>query len=104
MSRGAREGAREQLDEKTVRASSLVRAGSWSKSSSLSSHLGGGEMKADEKGTMGDNIRGEGGGEDFLRYFNGNVWVLMAVLDERPFSALHLQSTILITCLPRRVR
>jgi hypothetical protein len=30
-------------------------------------------MKADEKGTIGDNIRGEGGGEDFLRYFNGKV-------------------------------
>ena len=58
-------------------ASSLVRAGSWSKSSSLSSHLGGGDMK----GAMGDNIRGEGGGEDFLRYFNGKVKVLMTVSD-----------------------
>jgi hypothetical protein len=87
-SRGAREGAREQLDEKTVRASSLVSAGS--KSSSLSSHLGGGEMKADEKGTMGDNIRGEGGGEDFLRYFNGTVWVLMGVVGEREhYEILH---------------
>ncbi|KAH9984838.1 hypothetical protein BJV77DRAFT_1088823 [Russula vinacea] len=55
---GAREGAREQLDEKTVRASSLVSAGSWSKSSSLSSHLGGGDMKADEKGTMGTTFGG----------------------------------------------
>jgi hypothetical protein len=82
-SRGAREGAREQLDEKTVRASSLVRAGSWSKSSSLSSHLGGGEIKADEKGTIGDNIRGDGGGEDFLRYFKGKVWVVMGVVGER---------------------
>jgi hypothetical protein len=69
-SRGAREGAREQLEEKTVRASSLVRAGSWSKSSSLSSHLGSGE-----KGIWGD-----GGGDDFLRYFKGKVSVqLMAV-------------------------
>ena len=62
-----------------MRASSLVRAGSWSKSSSLSSHLGGGEMK----GTMGDNILGDGGGEDFLRYFNGKVLWLMAVVSER---------------------
>ena len=76
-SRGAKEGARDQLEERTVRASSLVRAGSWSKSSSLSSHLGGGE-----KGAMGDNIRGEGGGEDFLRYFNGKVCVVvMAVMN-----------------------
>lgn len=82
-SRGARDGAREQLDENTVRASSLVSAGSWSKSSSLSSHFGGGDMKADEKGTIGDNIRGEGGGEDFLRYFNGTV--LMGVVGERAF-------------------
>jgi hypothetical protein len=65
-------------------------------------------MKVDEKGTMGDNIRGEGGGEDFLRYFNGKVWVLMGVVDERAnLDFLHLQSTTLeapITCLPRRVR
>jgi len=37
-------------------------------------------MKADEKVTTGDNIRGEGGGEDFLRYFNGKVLVLMGVV------------------------
>lgn len=31
---------------------------------------------------MGDNIRGEGGGEDFLRYFNGKVCVVvMAVMN-----------------------
>jgi hypothetical protein len=85
VSSGAREGAREQLDEKTVRASSLVRAGSCSKSSSLSSHFGGGEMKlagkAGEMCAIGDNIRGEGGGEDFLRYFRGKVLVAIAVVD-----------------------
>ncbi|KAH9990528.1 hypothetical protein BJV77DRAFT_963369 [Russula vinacea] len=59
----------------------LLRPGELGRSSSLSSHLGGGDMKADEKGTMGDNIRGEGGGEDFLRYFNGTVWVLMGVVE-----------------------
>jgi hypothetical protein len=26
---------------------------------------------------IGDNIRGEGGGDDFLRYFRGNVLVAM---------------------------
>jgi hypothetical protein len=53
-------------------------------------------MKADEKGTMGDNIRGEGGGEDFLRYFNGTVWVLMGVVGERAFVVVSpLQSTAL---------
>jgi hypothetical protein len=46
-SSGAREGAREQLEE---RASSLMSAGSCSKSSSLSSHFGGGEMNAAERG------------------------------------------------------
>jgi len=30
-------------------------------------------MKVDEKGVIGDSIRGEGGGEDFLWYFNGKV-------------------------------
>ncbi|KAH9014654.1 hypothetical protein EDB85DRAFT_858565 [Lactarius pseudohatsudake] len=63
-SRGAREGAREQPEE---RASSLIRAGSCSKSSSLSSHFGGG--RAERGGGMcviGDHIhvesRGGGGG------------------------------------------
>ena len=69
-SSGAREGAREQLEE---RASSLMRAGSCSKSSSLSSHFGGGDMKLAERGggmcDIGDHIQGEtrggggGGGE-----------------------------------------
>jgi hypothetical protein len=81
VSSGAREGAREQLDEKTVRASSLMRAGSCSNSSSLSSHFGGGEIKfvgkEEEMCAIGDNIRGEGGGDDFLRYFRGNVSVAM---------------------------
>jgi hypothetical protein len=43
---------------------------------------GGGERKEDEKGAIGDSIWGEGGGEDFLRYFRGNVLVLMEVPGE----------------------
>lgn len=62
-SSGAREGAREQLEE---RVSSLMSAGSCSKSSSLSSHFGGGDMKAAERGggmcVTGDHIQGESGG------------------------------------------
>ena len=61
-SSGAREGAREQLEE---RASSLMRAGSCSKSSSLSSHFGGGDMKAADRGggmcVTGDHIQEESG-------------------------------------------
>ena len=57
-SSGAREGAREQLEE---RASSLMRAGSCSRSSSLSSHFGGGDMKLAERGggmcVIGDHIQ-----------------------------------------------
>ena len=48
-------------------------------------------MKAEEKGVIGDSIRGEGGGEDFLRYFNGKVEVLMTVPAERAFFPLHNQ-------------
>ena len=62
-SRGARDGAREQLEET---ASSLMRAGSCSKSSSLSSHFGGGDMKLAERGggacDTGDHIQNQGGG------------------------------------------
>jgi hypothetical protein len=62
-SSGAREGAREQLEE---RASSLMSAGSCSKSSSLSSHFGGGDMKAAERGggmcVTGDHMQGKSGG------------------------------------------
>jgi hypothetical protein len=58
-----------------------VRAGSCSNSSSLSSHFGGGEMKfvgkEEDICAIGDNIRGEGGRDDFLRYFRGNVLVAM---------------------------
>ena len=70
-SSGAREGAREQLEES---ASSLMSAGSCSKSSSLSSHFGGGDMKVVDKGggmcVTGDHIprrkrlRREGGGRE----------------------------------------
>jgi hypothetical protein len=31
-------------------------------------------MKEEEKGAIGESIRGEGGGEDFLRYFKGTVF------------------------------
>ena len=64
QSRGAREGAREQPEE---RASSLMRAGSCSKSSSLSSHFGGGDMKLANRGggmrAIGERIQGESRGE-----------------------------------------
>jgi hypothetical protein len=31
-------------------------------------------MKEEEKGAIGESILGEGGGEDFLRYFKGTVF------------------------------
>ena len=66
-SRGAREGAREQPEE---RASSLMRAGSCSKSSSLSSHFGEGDTKLAERGggmfAMGDHIQGESCGREVV--------------------------------------
>jgi len=34
-------------------------------------------MKEAEKGVIGESIRGEGGGDDFLRYFNGTVFALI---------------------------
>jgi len=35
-------------------------------------------MKEAERGAIGESILGEGGGEDFLRYFNGTVFGLIA--------------------------
>ena len=34
-------------------------------------------MKEAEKGVIGESIRGEGGGDDFLRYFKGTVFALI---------------------------
>jgi hypothetical protein len=75
------EGCVRTAGQERVRASSLVRAGSCFKPSSLSSHFRGREMKfvGKEKDicAIGDNIRGEGGRDDFLWYFRGNVLVAM---------------------------
>ncbi len=50
-------------------------------------------MKVDEKGVIGDSIRGEGGGEDLLWYFNRKVACTCSDHDSSQSTALKTPKT-----------